>query len=36
MVEALADIPLRFSPGTKWSYSHATDICGYLVQALVD
>ena len=36
MVDALADIPLRFSPGTKWSYSHATDICGYLVQVLAD
>ena len=36
MVDALADIPLRFSPGTWWSYSHATDICGYLVQVLSD
>ena len=34
MVDALADIPLRFSPGTWWSYSHATDICGYLVGVL--
>ena len=36
MVDALADIPLRFSPGTRWSYSHATDVCGYLVQVLSD
>ena len=36
MVDALADIPLRFSPGTWWSYSHATDICGYLVQLFSD
>ena len=36
MVDALADIPLRFSPGTRWSYSHATDVCGYLVQLLAD
>ena len=36
MVDALADIPLRFSPGTWWSYSHATDICGYLVEVLSD
>ena len=36
MVDALADIPLRFSPGTRWSYSHATDICGHLVQVLSD
>lgn len=36
MVDALAEIPLRFSPGTRWSYSHATDVCGYLVQLLSD
>ena len=34
MVTALADIPLLFSPGEQWSYSVATDVCGYLVEVL--
>src|SRR5215212_390254 len=34
MVDALAELPLEFSPGTAWSYSHATDIVGYLVEVL--
>jgi CubicO group peptidase (beta-lactamase class C family) len=33
-VRKLADIPLLFSPGTQWSYSISTDICGYLVEVL--
>ncbi|MFZ3033961.1 MAG: serine hydrolase domain-containing protein, partial [Parvibaculum sp.] len=33
-VEKLADIPLLFSPGTEWSYSVATDVCGRLVEVL--
>lgn len=36
MVEKLCDIPLLFSPGTRWSYSVATDVCGYLVQKISD
>ena len=32
MCEALADIPLLFSPGTEWSYSVVTDVCGHLVE----
>ncbi len=32
MCEALADVPLLFSPGTQWSYSVATDVCGHLVE----
>jgi len=32
--DALADIPLLFSPGTQWSYSVATDVCGRLVEVL--
>lgn len=32
MVESLADIPLLFEPGSRWSYSVATDVCGYLIQ----
>ena len=34
MVEAMADIPLEFSPGERWNYSMATDVCGYLVEVL--
>lgn len=36
MVDKLCDIPLLFSPGTRWSYSVATDVCGYLVQKIAD
>ncbi len=34
MADALADLPLLYSPGTAWSYSHATDIVGYLVEVI--
>ena len=34
MVEKLASLPLEFSPGTRWSYSIATDVLGYLVEVL--
>ena len=30
-VEALAKVPLEFSPGEAWNYSVSTDILGYLV-----
>jgi CubicO group peptidase (beta-lactamase class C family) len=30
-IEALAKLPLEFSPGTAWNYSVATDVLGYLV-----
>ena len=30
-VEALARLPLEFSPGTAWNYSVSTDVIGYLV-----
>jgi CubicO group peptidase (beta-lactamase class C family) len=33
-VEKLAEIPLLFSPGTEWSYSVATDVCGRLIEVL--
>ncbi len=36
MVDALADIPLRFVPGTRWNYGVSTDVCGYLVQLFSD
>ena len=34
MMKKVADIPLLYEPGTKWSYSVAVDIQGYLVQKL--
>ena len=34
MVDTLAELPLVFSPGTRWSYSVATDVCGYLCQVI--
>lgn len=36
MIEALAEIPLQFSPGERWNYSVSTDVAGYLVQVLAD
>jgi CubicO group peptidase (beta-lactamase class C family) len=32
MVQLLSRVPLLFSPGTRWSYSMATDVVGYLVE----
>ena len=32
MVEKLADLPLKFHPGTRWNYGLSTDVCGYLVE----
>jgi CubicO group peptidase (beta-lactamase class C family) len=29
-IDALAELPLQFSPGTQWNYSLSTDICGHL------
>lgn len=34
MIEALATIPLEFSPGEAWNYSVATDVCGWLVETV--
>lgn len=34
MIRKLATIPLEFSPGTRWNYSVATDVVGYLVERL--
>jgi CubicO group peptidase (beta-lactamase class C family) len=31
MIEALAKIPLEFSPGEAWNYSVSTDVIGYLI-----
>ena len=33
-VEKLSRVPLRFDPGESWMYSYATDVCGYLVEAM--
>ncbi|MCP5181573.1 MAG: beta-lactamase family protein [Pseudomonadales bacterium] len=33
-IERMAGVPLRFTPGTRWMYSYATDVCGHLVEAL--
>ena len=32
MIQALARLPLEFSPGEAWNYSVATDVLGWLVQ----
>ncbi len=34
IVDGLAKMPLQFSPGTKWNYSMATDVCGRLVEII--
>ena len=34
MVDALAKLPLEFSPGTRWNYSVSTDVLGYLVEVM--
>jgi len=34
MMEQLSELPLEFSPGTRWNYSVAIDVMGYLVQKL--
>ena len=34
MIDRLADLPLKFSPGDYWNYGLSTDVCGYLVQTI--
>jgi CubicO group peptidase (beta-lactamase class C family) len=34
MVDKLAELPLEFSPGTRWNYSVSTDVCGHLVEVI--
>jgi CubicO group peptidase (beta-lactamase class C family) len=34
MIEKLSELPLQFSPGSRWGYSMATDVCAYLVEQL--
>lgn len=31
--DALATLPLVYSPGTQWEYSMATDVCGRVIEA---
>ncbi|HEY8171678.1 MAG TPA: serine hydrolase domain-containing protein [Dehalococcoidia bacterium] len=33
-IAKLAHVPLRYDPGDHWMYSYATDVCGYLVEAI--
>ena len=33
-IALLAKTPLRFQPGTKWEYSHATDVLGRVVEVV--
>ena len=34
MIDRIATIPLLYQPGTKWSYSVAADIQGYIIEKL--
>lgn len=34
MVQRMATLPLEFSPGTRWSYSAATDVLGHLIEVI--
>jgi CubicO group peptidase (beta-lactamase class C family) len=34
VIARLVSLPLMFQPGTKWHYSMATDVVGYLVEVL--
>ncbi|MGH7437199.1 MAG: serine hydrolase domain-containing protein, partial [Polyangiaceae bacterium] len=34
MISRLSTLPLEYSPGTRWGYSVATDVLGYLVEVM--
>ena len=34
MVDTLAELPLEFSPGTRWNYSVSTDVVGHLIELI--
>jgi CubicO group peptidase (beta-lactamase class C family)/GH25 family lysozyme M1 (1,4-beta-N-acetylmuramidase) len=34
MVDKLSQLPLEFSPGTRWGYSVATDVIGHLIELM--
>jgi len=33
-MDKMAQVPLRYEPGTRWMYSLSTDVCGGLVEAI--
>lgn len=36
IIERIAEMPLLFQPGTRWRYSYATDVLGYVIQVVAD
>ena len=34
MVQTLAELPLEFSPGSRWNYSVSTDVVGHLIEVI--
>ncbi len=34
MIDRMAELPLKFSPGDHWNYSLSTDVCGHLVEVI--
>ncbi|HOU13962.1 MAG TPA: serine hydrolase domain-containing protein [Anaerolineae bacterium] len=34
LVEVLTTLPLAFQPGTKWRYSYAIDVLGYIIEVI--
>ncbi len=34
LIESLAELPLKFQPGTRWNYGPSTDVCGYLIEVI--
>ena len=36
VMQQLLELPLMYQPGSRWRYSIATDICGYLVELMSD
>jgi CubicO group peptidase (beta-lactamase class C family) len=33
-VQAITSVPLKYQPGSKWEYSYANDILGYLIEVI--
>ena len=33
-VQKLSQVPLLYEPGSRWSYSLATDVCGHLIEVI--